>query len=63
MHHRLFIAARIEPKGGSLEERRADATDISMAENAKTAVKELLLHAIALDILSIEKSNQGVGHR
>ncbi len=64
MHHRLLVAGLIVGQQvGLFEERLAHSGDVAVAEDAKAAVDETLLHTVALRELRREKPHQGLRHR
>ena len=62
MHARLLVAHQDVFEIGVLLQSLPDARDVSVSEDAQHSGEELVLLTIPLDILILQKLNQGLRH-
>ena len=59
---RLLVAHLVVPEVGVLHQRLADARHDAVAEDAEAAGEKRILGAVALDVLVLEESDEGLRH-
>jgi hypothetical protein len=62
VHRALLVAHLVVAEVGVAQQRLAHAGDAAVAEDAETAGEERVLHAVVLDVLVLEKLDEGLRH-